>query len=112
LDAARGTYSGPGPELTTEMFSNWDSAAKHSTNDFEAVMRPRWPAIDALLARGDRHGLFYRMSGSGSTVFRVSGVNTRLVDAEAEVPLLEIPEGMRRIVTRNAGSVVPVQLLD
>jgi len=45
-------------------------------------------------------------------VFRVSGVNTRLVDAEAEVPLLEIPEGMRRIVTRNAGSVVPVQLLD
>lgn len=112
LDAAGGTYSGPGPELTTEMFSNWDSAAKHSTNDFEAVMRPRWPAIDALLARGDRHGLFYRMSGSGSTVFKVSGVNTRPADAEAEVPLLEIPDGMRRIVTRNAGSVVPVQLLD
>jgi 4-diphosphocytidyl-2-C-methyl-D-erythritol kinase len=112
LDAARGPYTGAGPELTTEMFSDWDSAARNSVNDFEAVVRPRWPAIDGLLARGDRHGLFYRMSGSGSTVFKISGVNTRPLDAEAEVPLLDIPDGTRRIVTRNAESVVPVQLLD
>lgn len=112
LDAARGPYKGPGPALTTEMFNSWESAAIHSVNDFEPVIRLRWPEIDALLARGERHGLFYRMSGSGSTVFKVSGVNTRSIDAEAEVPLLEIPEGMRRIVTRTAVSVVPVQLLD
>jgi len=112
LDAARGPYTGAGPELTTEMFSDWQSAARNSVNDFEAVMRPRWPAIDALLARGERYGLFFRMSGSGSTVFKVSGVGTRLLDGEAEVPQLEIPAGTRRIVTRNAESVVPVEHLD
>jgi len=112
LDAERGSYTGEGPQLTAEMFGDWDSAAMHSVNDFEAVIRPRWPAIDALLARGERYGLFYRMSGSGSTVFKVTGVNMRPLDSEAEIPLLEIPGGTRRIVTRNAGSVVPVELLD
>jgi 4-diphosphocytidyl-2-C-methyl-D-erythritol kinase len=112
LDAARGPYMGAGRELTTEMFSDWESAARNSVNDFETVMRPQWPEIDGLLARGDRYGLFFRMSGSGSTVFKVSGVSTRSLDAEAEVPPLEIPDGTRRTVTRNAESVVPVELLD
>ena len=112
LDAARGSYAGSGPELTTEMFRDWNSAARNSVNDFEAVMRPRHKEIDSLLARGDRHGLFYRMSGSGSTVFKVSGVDTRSVDSESRVPALEIPEGTKMIVTRTAESVVPVELLD
>jgi 4-diphosphocytidyl-2-C-methyl-D-erythritol kinase len=112
LDAARGPYTGAGAELTAEMFRDWDAAARNSCNDFEAVIRPRWPEIDALLARGERRGLFYRMSGSGSTVFKVSGVNTRSADSEAEVPAFEIPDGTRRVVTRTALSVVPVELLD
>lgn len=112
IDAARGPYAGPSPELTAEMFRDWESTARNSVNDFEAVIRPRWPAIDALLARGERYGLFYRMSGSGSTVFKISGVNTGSLGSEAEVPDLEIPEGMRRVVTRTASSVVSVQLLD
>lgn len=112
LDAARGPYTGPGPELTTEMFRDWDSAARNSVNDFETVIRPRHKDIDALLARGDRHGLFYRMSGSGSTVFKVSGIGTRSLDAEAKVPPLEIPIGTKLIVTRTAENVVPVELLD
>lgn len=112
IDAARGSYPGPGPELTTEMFRDWESTARNSVNDFEVVIRPRWPAIDALLARGERYGLFYRMSGSGSTVFKVSGLNTGSLGSEAEVPVLEIPEGMRRVVTRTAASVVSVELLD
>jgi 4-diphosphocytidyl-2-C-methyl-D-erythritol kinase len=112
LDAARGPYTGPGPELTTEMFRDWDSAARNSVNDFETVMRPRHKEIEVLLARGDRHGLFYRMSGSGSTVFKVSGIGTRSLDAEAKVPPLEIPVGTKLIVTRTAESVVPVELLD
>jgi 4-diphosphocytidyl-2-C-methyl-D-erythritol kinase len=112
LDEARGPYTGPGPELTTEMFRDWNSAARNSVNDFEDVMRRRHKEIDALLLRGERHGLFYRMSGSGSTVFKVSGVGTRSVDSEAIVPALELPEGTKRIVTRTAESVVPVELLD
>jgi 4-diphosphocytidyl-2-C-methyl-D-erythritol kinase len=112
LDEARGPYTGAGPRLTTEMFLDWTSASKNSVNDFEPVMRKRHKEIDALLARGDRHGLFYRMSGSGSTVFKVTGEGTRPIDSEAVVPPLEVPEGIKRIVTRTAVSVVPVELLD
>jgi len=100
------------PELTAEMFRDWDSAARHSVNDFEAVIRPRWPAIDALLSRGDRYGLFYRMSGSGSTVFKIPGITKDSFAARQKLPPLEVPEGTQRIVTRTADSVVPVEILD
>lgn len=111
LDEHRGEYAGPGPELTTEMFRDWESAARNSVNDFEAVIRPRHPEIDALLARGEKYGQFYRMTGSGSTVFKVSGVSTRSTRSEAE-PQLVVREGTERIFTRTAWSVVPVELLD
>lgn len=100
------------PELTAEMFRDWDSAARHSVNDFEAVIRPRWPAIDALLSRGDRYGLFYRMSGSGSTVFKIPGIIKDSFSSKQKLPPLEVPEGTQRIVTRTADSVVPVEILD
>lgn len=112
LDEFRGDYSGPGPELTTEMFRDWESAAAHSVNDFEPVVRRHWPEINALLARADRQGQFYRMSGSGSTVFRITGLGITLGKPEAAVAPLEIPEGTERIFTRTAWSVVPVELLD
>jgi len=112
LDADRGEYAGPGPELTTEMFRDWESAARSSINDFEAVMRPRHPQIDALLGHGEKYGQFYRMSGSGSTVFKVAGVSTRSIVADDEIPLHALPEGTERIFTRTAWSVVPVELLD
>jgi 4-diphosphocytidyl-2-C-methyl-D-erythritol kinase len=112
LDAARGPYTGPGPELTTEMFRDWNSAARNSVNDFEPVMRRRHKQIDALLAHGERYGLFYRMTGSGSTVFKVVGAGTRSLDSDARITALRIPEGTKRIVTRTAESVVPVELLD
>ncbi|HZE09396.1 MAG TPA: 4-(cytidine 5'-diphospho)-2-C-methyl-D-erythritol kinase [Gemmatimonadaceae bacterium] len=112
LDETRGAYAGPGPELTTEMFRDWDSAARHSVNDFEAVIRPRRPEIDALLANADRHGSFYRMSGSGSTVFRVAGLDAGLANSEGDRHPLSIPDGTQRIFTRTAWSVVPVELLD
>jgi len=112
LDASRTARPHAVPELTAEMFGNWESAAKSSVNDFEAVVRPRFPAIDALMTRGDRHGLFYRMSGSGSTVFKVPGINTRHVEGRADLPPLQVPEGTKVIVTRTAESVVPVELLD
>jgi 4-diphosphocytidyl-2C-methyl-D-erythritol kinase len=75
-------------------------------------MRRRHKQIDALLAHGERYGLFYRMTGSGSTVFKVVGAGTRSLDSDARVPALHIPEGTKRIVTRSAESVVPVELLD
>jgi 4-diphosphocytidyl-2-C-methyl-D-erythritol kinase len=112
LDASRSAMPHAVPELTTEMFGDWQSAARRSVNDFEAVIRPRWPAIDALMARGDRYGLFYRLSGSGSTVFKVPGIHTRLVEGSPELPPLQVPEGTKIIVTRTAESVVPVELLD
>jgi len=112
LDASRSAVPGTVPELTAEMFGNWESAARRSVNDFEAVIRPKWPTIDALMARGDRYGLFYRLSGSGSTVFKVPGIHTRLVEGTAELPPLEVPQGTKVIVTRTSESVVPVELLD
>lgn len=111
VDAARGEYTAT-PELTTEMFRDWDSAAKSSVNDFEAVMRPRWKAIDALIGRGERYGHFCRMSGSGSTVFRVAGMGGPSLESESGLPPPVIPGGMRTIVTRTSDSVVPVVLLD
>ena len=112
LDASRSARPRAVPELTADMFGYWESAARRSVNDFEAVVRPRFPAIDALLARGDRHGLFYRMSGSGSTVFKVPGIHTRQVEGNPDLPPLQIPKGTKVIVTRTAESVVPVELLD
>jgi hypothetical protein len=52
------------------------------------------------------------MSGSGSTVFKVPGVYTRLMENRKDLPPLEVPEGTKVIVTRTAESVVPVELLD
>jgi 4-diphosphocytidyl-2-C-methyl-D-erythritol kinase len=112
LDASRSAVPRTVPELTAEMFGNWESAARRSVNDFEAVIRRRWPAIDALMTRGDRYGLFYRLSGSGSTVFKVPGIHTRFVERSADLPPLQVPEGTKVIVTRTSESVVPVELLD
>lgn len=112
LDESRPPYTGAGPELTTEMFRDWNSAARNSVNDFEPVMRQRHKEIDALLSRGERGGLFYRMTGSGSTVFKVSGVGPKSVESRLGAPAVEIPEGTKRIVTRTSESVVPVELLD
>ena len=112
LDDARGESANRNPELTTEMFASWDAAAKYSVNDFEPVIRPRWSEIDALLTRGARKGLFYRMSGSGSTVFKVPGVTTRPASSETALPPVEVPAGTRSIMTRTSASVVPIELLD
>ena len=100
------------PELTTEMFANWEAAAKNSVNDFEPVIRPRWSEIDALLTRGARSGLFYRMSGSGSTVFKVAGVTKRPATSESTLPSVDVPPGTRSIMTSTSTSVVPIELLD
>jgi 4-diphosphocytidyl-2-C-methyl-D-erythritol kinase len=112
LDESRNDDGRRAPELTTEMFADWDAAAKNSVNDFETVIRPRWPEIDTLLARGGRAGHFYRMSGSGSTVFKVAGVTTRRVEPASKSSILVVPGGTRSIITRTSTSVVPIELLD
>jgi 4-diphosphocytidyl-2-C-methyl-D-erythritol kinase len=112
LDDSRGDSVSRNPELTTEMFADWDSAAKNSVNDFDPVIRPRWSEIDALLTRGARSGYFYRMSGSGSTVFKVTGVTTRSVKTDATLSPVDVPPGTRSIMTRTSTSVVPIELLD
>ena len=112
LDEARGEQSPQHPDYTAEMFSNWESAARHSTNDFESVIRARWPVIDTLLQRGEEHDLFYRMSGSGSTVFKIPGITTRAGERKDTPPKLVVPKGTKRIITRTVESVVPVEVLD
>ncbi len=111
LDETRDDSSNRSPELTTEMFADWNSAAANSVNDFEPVIRPRWSEIDALLTRGAQSGLFYRMSGSGSTVFKVAGV-TRPSKSDSNVSPVPVPPGTRSIMTRTSTSVVPIELLD
>ncbi len=112
LDETRDDGSSRSPELTTEMFADWDSAAKNSVNDFEPLMRPRWPEIDALLTRGAQSGFFFRMSGTGSTVFKVVGVTTRRVKLGSEAAAQAVPAGTRSLITRTSTSVVPIELLD
>ncbi|HKN57540.1 MAG TPA: 4-(cytidine 5'-diphospho)-2-C-methyl-D-erythritol kinase [Gemmatimonadaceae bacterium] len=112
LDLARSDMPVTKPELTTEMLADWESTARNSVNDFEPIMRPRHPVIEALLSRGDSYGLFYRMSGSGSTVFKVPGLTTRSIRTRASPPRLIVPRGTERIITRTSESVVPVEILD
>ena len=112
LDESRAAATKRNPELTTEMFADWASTARNSVNDFEPVIRPRWSEIDTLLTRGAQFGLFYRMSGSGSTVFKVTGITTRAIESKASLPALVVPPGTRSIITRTSTSVVPVELLD
>jgi 4-diphosphocytidyl-2-C-methyl-D-erythritol kinase len=112
LDDSRADSVSRNPELTTEMFADWDSAARNSVNDFEPVIRPRWSEIDTLLTRGARSGLFYRMSGSGSTVFKVAGVTTRRVKPDSAAASVDVPAGTRSIMTCTSTSVVPIELLD
>jgi 4-diphosphocytidyl-2C-methyl-D-erythritol kinase len=112
LAAARGAYPHRTPKLTAEMFADWDSAAANSVNDFESVIRSGRSEIDGLLSGAERSGLFCRMSGSGSTVFRISGVRTQSAEPEGGPGPVVVPLDMHRITTRTAQSVVPVQLLD
>lgn len=112
LDESRGSRASESPDLTAEMFADWESAARHSLNDFEPVIRNQYPAIDQLLSRGDRYELFYRMSGSGSTVFKIPGVTKSGIEPAAELPALALPKGTKRVVTRTSASVVPVEILD
>jgi 4-diphosphocytidyl-2-C-methyl-D-erythritol kinase len=112
LDDSRTDSANRSPELTTEMFATWDSAAKNSVNDFEPVIRSRWPEIDALLARGARSGVFHRMSGSGSTVFKVAGVNAPRIESKSGAGSTIVAAGTRSIITRTSTSVVQIELLD
>jgi len=112
LDQSRGERARESPDLTAEMFEDWESAARHSVNDFEPVIRKRYPEIDQLLSRGDKYDLFYRLSGSGSTVFKIPGVTRSGIELATDLPAINLPRGTKRVVTRTADSVVPVEILD
>jgi 4-diphosphocytidyl-2C-methyl-D-erythritol kinase len=112
LDESRGERASESPDLTAEMFEDWESAARHSVNDFEPVIRKRYPEIDELLNRGDKYDLFYRLSGSGSTVFKIPGVTRTGIEPSSDLPAVNVPKGTKRVVTRTADSVVPVEILD
>jgi len=112
LDESRHRSSSGSPELTAEMFEDWESAARHSVNDFEPVIRKKYPVIDLLLSRADKYELFYRLSGSGSTVFKIPGVTRTGIEPVADLPALSLPQGTKRVVTRTSDSVVPVEILD
>lgn len=112
LDESRQGESSEAPDLTAEMFGDWESAARHSVNDFEPVIRKRYPAIDQLLKRGDNYDLFYRLSGSGSTVFKIPGVTRSGIESVSDLPALSLPPRTKRVVTRTSDSVVPVETLD
>jgi len=112
FDESRGDGPSESPELTAEMFADWESAARYSVNDFEPVIRKRYPVIDQLLQRGDKYDLFYRLSGSGSTVFKIPGVTRTGIEPTGDLPAIALPKGTKRIVTRTVDNVVPVEILD
>lgn len=112
LDDVRGESASKAPALSAKMFADWASAAKNSVNDFEPVIRPRWPEIDTLLSLGSSTGHFHRMSGTGSTVFRVAGITVRKPKSGSATTPPPVPSGTRSIITRTVTSVVPIDLLD
>lgn len=108
--ATRGTYQPRPTALTAEMFRSWDTAARHSVNEFEPVVGDEFPEIRSWLEVGARLGILTRLSGSGSTVFMVdTGTKDSL---QAAIDALALDAGTTVIRTRTAASVVPVEILD
>lgn len=108
--ATRGTYQPRSKTLTVEMFRSWDTAARHSVNEFEPVVGDEFPEIRTWLEVGARLGILTRLSGSGSTVFMVdTGTKDSL---QAAIDSLALDAGATVIRTRTAASVVPVEILD
>jgi 4-diphosphocytidyl-2-C-methyl-D-erythritol kinase len=108
--ATRGTYQPRPTTLTAEMFRSWDTAARHSVNEFEPVVGDEFPEIRNWLEVGARLGILTRLSGSGSTVFMVdTGTKDSL---QAAIDSLALDPETTVIRTRTAASVVPVEILD
>jgi 4-diphosphocytidyl-2-C-methyl-D-erythritol kinase len=113
LDSVRGEGYRRPPEFTTEMFRNWQDAARNSVNDFEDIVRVRFEehGLGKLLGpnRNRAGDLFVRMTGSGSTVFIVEDATPMHKSGSS---LAALSRGARIITTRTATSVVPVEVLD
>jgi 4-diphosphocytidyl-2-C-methyl-D-erythritol kinase len=110
LAASRGRYAERPRVITSEMFASWDNTARHSVNEFEAVIGDVFPEMRSWIEVGARLGLLTRLSGSGSTVFIVDpGTKDSL---QAAISALGLDASARVIRTRTAPSVVPIELLD
>ena len=110
LAAARGRYGMRDRVMTPGMFGSWDEVARHSVNEFEAVVGDVFPDTRSWIEIGARLGLLTRLTGSGSTVFLVDpGTKDSL---RAAIAALGLDASTTVIRTRTAASVVPVQVLD
>lgn len=110
LDADRGMVMPAPAALTLDALSTWDGVARVAHNDFESVVAPRYPDVEAALAASRATGAagggpdITLLAGSGATVFRVSD---RLPDATALNGIAS-----RTIQTRTAVRVVAVEVSD
>ena len=110
LAVARGRYGMRDRVMTPGMFGSWDEVARHSVNEFEAVVGDVFPDTRSWIEIGARLGLLTRLTGSGSTVFLVDpGTKDSL---RAAIAALGLDASTTVIRTRTAASVVPVQVLD
>ena len=108
--AARGRYGMRDRVMTPRMFGSWDEVARHSVNEFEAVVGDVFPDTRSWIEIGARLGLLTRLTGSGSTVCLVDpGTKDSL---RAAIAALGLDASTTVIRTRTATSVVPVQVLD
>ena len=83
---------------------DWTRMAEIATNDFDAVVFPRFPELGKVAASMRQHGaLISILAGSGSSVLGIFG------DAKAAEKALAA-SGMKGLVTRTSTSVAPVQL--
>lgn len=95
-------------------FASWRGVARHAHNDFEAVVRPRVPVVDEVLAAfrsGDGAALlgtdgFALLAGSGSTVFAVPEPRYPGVSYEFGAER----EGVEGVVTSTSDHVVEVDV--
>jgi 4-diphosphocytidyl-2-C-methyl-D-erythritol kinase len=103
LAASRGSYVPQGQVIAPESLATWEGMIGIATNDFDDVVRARYPIIGNLVGTLEAAGADIAMlSGSGSTVFGVFPSD----DAARSV---RCPEQARLLATQTSERVVRVE---
>jgi 4-diphosphocytidyl-2-C-methyl-D-erythritol kinase len=105
LSADRGRYAPAATVLPLDALATWESLSAIATNDFEAPVGARHPAIPHLIAHlTSRYAMIARMSGSGSTVFGIFDDET--------IPLGPAPAETTMFATRTSECVPPIEFIE
>ncbi len=103
---ADGAGSAAPRSYPVDAFADWGSVAALAANDLEAVVTARHPSLARALDEGQLAGWLTRMTGSGSTLFRLAGASGPIEWRSAA------PPEFRTVETRTAVRVEDVALIE